>query len=137
MNSASKQKRNRLIALSFASVLLLLVYGPLAQWFVAADRFLYDRLASQLSQAELGRAVIVTIDSSRTGGEDELDLYGEVIDRLNQADVARITMANPPEIAAADDLPAWVQSLSSGAPVYVPSRHRFAEFTAKRCRDGT
>ncbi len=128
LNSAKKQRRNRLIALSFASVLLLLVYGPLAQWFLAADRFLYDKLASQLSQSELERAVIVTIDRSRTGGEDEMDLYGEVIARLNQADVARIIMANPPEIAGADELPAWVQGLSSGVPVYVPSRHRFAEY---------
>ena len=42
-----KQKRNRLIALSFVSVLLVLIYGPLAQWFVAADRVLYDRLHRQ------------------------------------------------------------------------------------------
>jgi CHASE2 domain-containing sensor protein len=48
LNIGSNQKRNRLIALSFASVLLLLVYGPLAPWFVTADRFLYDTFSSGL-----------------------------------------------------------------------------------------
>ena len=44
MKTIDKQKRNRIIALSFVSVLMLLMYGPLAQWFIAADRVLYDQL---------------------------------------------------------------------------------------------
>jgi hypothetical protein len=36
------------MALTFAYLLLLLGYGPLAQWFGAADRVLYDQLAGSM-----------------------------------------------------------------------------------------
>ena len=41
MQTGNNPQRNRLIALIFASVLLLLIYGPLAPWFVAADRVVF------------------------------------------------------------------------------------------------
>jgi len=130
LDTGKKQKRNRLIALSFASVLLLLVYGPLAQWFVAADRFLYDLVASHLPNKGLDEAVIVSIDPSKVPAADLLEHYGLVVERLRQADVQRIVMPNPPEISEADSLPAWVTALGSGIHVFVPTRHRFAEFAA-------
>ena len=131
MDTAKRQKRNRLIALAFTSVLLLLIYGPLAQWFVVADRFLYDGFATVLPNEAVSDAVIISIDPAKTGGERVIDLYGEVIDRLKRAGVARIIMPNPPEIAASDTLPDWAASLNSGPAVYVPSRHRFAEFSSR------
>ena len=107
MDTGTKQKRNRLIALSFASVLLLLIYGPLAQWFVVADRLLYDTLASSMPNDPLDKAVIVSLDPSKHRGEELLDRYGQVLDFLHKADVKRIIMPNPPEIAGSESLPAW------------------------------
>ena len=79
MNIGSNQKRNRLIALSFASVLLLLVYGPLAPWFITADRFLYDTFSSGLPNRPLGNAIIISIDPSRASHDDILATYGRVL----------------------------------------------------------
>ena len=131
MKSQQKQKRNRLIALSFVSVLLLLVYGPLAQWFVAADRMLYDQLAGHLPNKPLENAFIVSIDPSRSSPEEVLDTYGRILVELNDIPVRRIIMAQPPEVAASDSLPGWSAVMSTGVPVYTPTRHRFADF-AKR-----
>jgi len=130
LDTGNKQKRNRLIALSFASVLLLLIYGPLAQWFIAADRIIYDLMASHLPSPSLDKAVIVSIDASRTDAEDVLEQYGLVLERLRQAEVKRIIMANPPEIAAEDPVPGWAMSLGSGIPVFVPTRHRLADLAS-------
>jgi len=130
LDTGNKQKRNRLIALSFASVLLLLIYGPLAQWFIAADRIIYDLMAAHLPSPSLDKAVIVSIDASRTDAEDVLEQYGLVLERLHQAEVKRIIMANPPDIAAEDPVPAWAMSLGSGIPVFVPTRHRLADLAS-------
>jgi len=130
LNKTTLQKRNRLIALSFASVLLLLTYGPLAELFSTVDRFLYDRVASFLPNEALDDAVILSIDPSKVPKANLLEQYELVINRLRQADVRRIILPNPPEVGAADSLPAWVKSLGSGIPVFVPTRHRFAEFAA-------
>ncbi|MDH3748326.1 MAG: protein kinase [Gammaproteobacteria bacterium] len=131
MEPATKQKRNRLIALSFASVLLLLIYGPLAQWFAVVDRILYDQFAAHLPNRPLADAVIISIDPAKTNGENVIDLYGEVLGKLQNANVARVIMPNPPEIAATEELPEWVATLRSSVPVYVPTRHRFAEFASR------
>jgi len=113
-----KQKRNRLIALSFVSVLLLLIYGPLAQWFVAADRVLYDTLASGLPNEPLDNAVIVSIDPSRTGQDSLIDTYGQIIAVLNASRVKRIIMTQPPEITENDNLPGWAVAMNANVPVY-------------------
>ncbi|TDJ42198.1 MAG: serine/threonine protein kinase [Gammaproteobacteria bacterium] len=128
MDKSTPQKRNRLIALSFASVLLLLTYGPFAELFSAVDRFLYDQVASFLPNEALDDAVIFSIDPSRVPEAELLEQYELVINRLRQADVKRIILPNPPAVGASDPLPAWVTSLNSGIPVFVPTRHRFAEF---------
>jgi tRNA A-37 threonylcarbamoyl transferase component Bud32 len=127
---ADKQRRNRIIALSFASVLLLLVYGPLAQWFIGADRFLYDRLAGGLPTRALDNAYVVTIETDRTDAAGMLAEYGEVIGKLQASNVARIVLANPPEIADADNLPGWATALADGIPVFVPVRHRLADVSS-------
>jgi len=128
-----KQKRNRLIALSFVSVLLLLVYGPMAQWFIAADRVLYDQLASHLPNKPLDNAVIVSIDTSRIDAKDVVDTYGKITAVLSQSRVRRIIMTQPPEIGENGNLPGWAVAMNSVVPVYAPTRHRFADLAN---RDG-
>ena len=127
MNTADNQKRNRVIALSFVSVLLLLMYGPLAQWFVSADRVLYDQLAGGRPAEALSNAYIVSIDLQRASSDEVITEYGRVIEKLQAIDVNRIILSNPPEIPAAMELPSWSALLASGAPVFVPERHRFAD----------
>ena len=127
MTPEKKQKRNRLIALTFASVLLLLVYGPLAQWFVAADRMLYDNLAAHLPSQPLGNAIIVSIDTSKTDANSLLDTYGQIVSVLQRGGVRRIVLTEPPELAETDNLPGWAAAMTSGVRVYAPTRHRFAD----------
>lgn len=127
MNTATRQKRNRIIALSFVSVLLLLVYGPLAQWFVAADRVLYDQIAAARSNVALSNTIIVSIDPQRSSKSDILDQYGRIIQVLQQQEVKRIVLASPPKISAEEELPGWSALLGSRIPVYVPTRHRFSD----------
>ncbi len=127
MDTAAQQKRNRIIALSFASILLLLVYGPLAQWFTAADRLVYDQLAGGMPNQASENTYIASIDGSRLSQDELLDNYGKVIESLQKSGVRRIILANPPEISVTDELPAWSALLGSGARVYVPTRHRLSD----------
>ena len=80
MDQPRKQTRNRLVALAFASVLLLVIYGPLAHLFTGIDRFIYDQFAARLSANALDDAVIISIDPRRSQTEKILDLYGEIIE---------------------------------------------------------
>ena len=107
-------------------MLLLLVYGPLAQWFIAADRVLYDQLASHLRNPPLEQAVIISTDPSKTNRTDMLTLYGDIVSVLQKSNVRRIILTEPPALGDADRLPGWSATLSSGTPVYVPARHPFA-----------
>jgi serine/threonine-protein kinase len=127
LKTGNRPKRNRLIALSFASVLLLLVYGPLAQWFVAADRLLYDQLAGSLPTTSLSDAYIVSIDPQRLTASEVMNQYGEIIQKLKAANAARIILAHPLDIPATDDLPGWTATMATGTQVFVPSRHRFSD----------
>ena len=129
MNTATNSTRNRIIALVFASLLLLLVYGPLAQWFIAADRVLYDQIAGAAPRAPLKQAYIVSIDPQRRDEQTLLAEYGRVIQQLRNANVERIVFSNPPDLAADQDLPDWSILLDNGPQVFVPSRHRFATIT--------
>ena len=129
MKTADNQKRNRAIALSFVSVLLLLMYGPLAQWFISTDRVLYDQLAGGRPAEALNNAYIVSIDLQRATSDELISEYGRVIEKLREVDAGRIVLSNPPEIPAASELPAWSALLASGTPVFVPERHRFAEIS--------
>ncbi len=129
MKTANAQKRNRLLALSFACVLFLLVYGPLAQWFVAADRLLYDTFARVLPSDPLDNAFIVSIDPQRVGGSEVLNQYGVVLQELQGRRVGRIILARPPEFPESAELPGWSAVLASDVPVFVPARHRFSEIS--------
>ena len=131
MNKAANQKRNRIIALSFVSVLMLLMYGPLTQWFISADRVLYDQLAGGHPAKALSNAYIVSIDPKLKSGPEILARYGDVLEKLQASGVGRIVLSNPPEIPAAEELPGWSALLTSGAPVFVPERHRFADISGK------
>lgn len=79
MKPLNKPKRNRLIALSFVSLLLIVMYGPMAQWFVAADRVLFDLLASRLPNKPLTNTMIVSIDPTNLNAKQTLDRYGEIL----------------------------------------------------------
>ncbi len=126
MDIGKKQKRNRLIALSFASVLLVITYGPLAQWFVAADRFLFDQISIGVSQPPLRNGLIVSIDPSGLSNDELLDRYGAVIDELQSRRIERIVLPNPPPMSDSDELPDWSALLSTGVNAYVPTGHRLA-----------
>jgi serine/threonine-protein kinase len=130
LNQANIRKRNRLIALVFVSVLLLLMYGPLSQWFIAADRVLYDQLAGGRPAKALSDGYIVSIDPRRKGEQDVLEEYGRILESLQDSNVERIVLANPPAIPAAADLPGWTALLAGGTPVFVPARHRFADVSS-------
>ncbi len=129
MKTVNTQKRNRLLALSFACVLFLLVYGPLAQWFVAADRLLYDTFARMLPSDPLDNAIIISIDPQRVGESEVLNQYGVVLQELQERQVGRIVLARPPEFSESAELPGWSAVLASDVPVFVPARHRFAEIS--------
>jgi tRNA A-37 threonylcarbamoyl transferase component Bud32/CHASE2 domain-containing sensor protein len=131
LKTAENQKRNRMIALSFVSVLMLLMYGPLAQWFLSADRVLYDQLAGNRPAKALSHAYIVSIDPALSTPDEVMAKYGRVLEKLSNAKVRRIVLANPPEIPEAADLPAWSALLASDIPVFVPERHRFAQVSSK------
>jgi tRNA A-37 threonylcarbamoyl transferase component Bud32 len=131
LKQADTRKRNRLIALAFVSVLLLLMYGPLAPWFGAADRVLYDQLAGGRPAKALDQGYIVSIDPQRKSTDELLAEYGQVLEKLHASDVRRIILANPPEISADAELPGWTPILASGIPTFVPARHRLADFAGK------
>ncbi|MCJ7592267.1 MAG: serine/threonine protein kinase [Woeseiaceae bacterium] len=131
MDKEKQQKRNRVIALIFVSVLLLVVYGPLAQWFVAADRVLYDQLSGGMPNKSLENAYIASIETNRTKPGEVLDKYRQVIQVLQDSGVRRIILSNPPEIPASDELPAWAASLTSRSQVFVPTQHRFANVATR------
>jgi serine/threonine-protein kinase len=126
LNQADNRKRNRFIALAFVSVLLLLMYGPLAQWFIAADRTLYDQLAGGRPAKALDNGFIVSIDPQRRTDSEILAEYGRVVEKLQQSGVRRIVLANPPDIPDAAELPGWSALLTSEIPTFVPARHRLA-----------
>ena len=131
MKQAETRKRNRIIALAFVSVLLLLMYGPLAPWFAAADRVLYDQLAGGRPAKALDNSYIVSIDPQRKSTDELLAEYGQVLQQLQASNVKRIVLANPPAIPAASELPGWTALLASGVPTFVPARHRLADFAGK------
>jgi tRNA A-37 threonylcarbamoyl transferase component Bud32 len=129
LDIGNNQKRNRLIALSFASVLLLLVYGPLAPWFVTADRFLYDTFSSGMPNRPLDNAIIISLDPSRVDHDRLLSKYGQVLSVLARSQARRIIIPHPPQLGADEPLPGWSAALGGPIPVYIPTHHRLAEMT--------
>ena len=109
---------------------MLLMYGPLAQWFIAADRALYDQLAGGRPARALENGFIVSIDPQRHEGAALLNEYGRVVKKLLDSGVQRIVLTNPPGIADTEELPAWATLLADDTPIFVPARHRFADVSA-------
>jgi serine/threonine-protein kinase len=130
LNAEKQRKRNRIIALVFASVLLVVIYGPLSQWFVAADRVLYDQLAGGMPNKALDNTYIATIDSNKLSDDELLQKYGQVIQALQNSSVRRIILPNPPTISETENLPAWTALLASPNRAHVPTRHRLADVAA-------
>jgi len=110
---------------------LLVVYGPLAQWFVGADRFLYDQLAGGMPNSAPDNTYIASIDTKRVSQEDVLRQYGRIIQVLQNSGVRRIILPNPPELSSTDSLPEWTALLNSPSPVFVPTRHRLSEVATR------
>jgi len=131
LDAAKKQLRNRLLVLAFASVLLLVIYGPFSGLFAGIDRFLYDRFAPRLPGNPLQDAVIISIDPRHPDAVSTVDLYGEVIAKLRSAEVGRIILPNPPVIPDSEPLPDWAGRLGGDVPVYVPARSRFAPYARR------
>ena len=65
MDKKRKEHRDRLVVLSFVSVLLLLIYGPAAPWFLGADRFLFDQFATHVRNAPLENSVIISVNPAK------------------------------------------------------------------------
>lgn len=126
MDKQRKEHRDRLVTLAFVSLLLTLVYGPASQWFVAADRVLYDQLAGRISNEALADGVIVSIDPERKSPSRLLDEYGQLIRIFKEQGARRIIIAQAPDIGETDPLPAWAATLTNNGPVFVPRRHRLA-----------
>lgn len=131
MDNHRKEKRDRLIALAFVSILLVLIYGPLATTFIAADRVLYDQLASLSRLRPPADTVIVSINPDDIDEDKLLLTYGRVIQAAKSNGAKRIVLAEPPEIKADTRLPGWAATLSAGIPVFVPGGHRFADVASK------
>lgn len=131
MAALKKQKRNRLVALSFVSVLLLLVYGPAGRWFTVTDRFVYDQLAAHVPNAPLDKAVIVSIDPTNLDRAAVLETYGRVITVLARSNVKRIIMTEPPEIADGEDVPGWAVAMTTQVPVYLPTGNRLSDLATR------
>ncbi len=112
---------------------MLLVYGPLAQWFVAADRMLYDQLATHFPSDSLSNAFIISIDPSKSDSAEVINTYGRIIGVLRQNDVRRIILTQPPELSDNGMVPGWAAAMRNGTRIYAPTHHRFADLAT---RDG-
>jgi len=127
LDDQNKDQRDRLIALGCVSLLLIIVYGPAAGWFVAADRLVYDELAGRLAGAPAPDGVIVTLDPA---GRSEAEIaagIGEVVSRVRNTGAGRVVVANPP--AAAGDA-GWAAQRPGLPPVFVPARSPLAAAAA-------
>jgi serine/threonine-protein kinase len=127
LSEQKKEHRDRLVVLSFVSVLLVLIYGPAAPWFIAADRFLYDQFATHVRSAPLEDAVIISINPAKKTTDEILAEYGSIIETVRNQDIDRIILAEPPAMESADQLPGWTALLGGQTPVFVPAGHRFAD----------
>lgn len=131
MEKSKKEHRDRLVTLSLVSILLILLYGPAAEWFVAVDRILYDQVAAHVRNEPLADAMIISINPSKRSASEISDTYGQIIQRLNSLGVRRIILAEPPESDTTAGLPGWAATLESGAPVFVPADSLYADVATR------
>ena len=83
LSKGHKVRRDRLVVLTFAGVLLILIYGPLTPWFIAADRLVYDTFATNLRANTLDSASIITIDPSHKSEKELREDHENIESRLN------------------------------------------------------
>ena len=131
LDKQKKERRDRLVLLSFVSVLLMLVYGPTAEWFLGADRMVYDRIATHLGNEALEGGVIVSISPAKKNQQQLSGLYGELVRAFTDMGARRIVISEGPEIGPDDDLPGWAATFRNGTPVFVPLSHPFAEVATR------
>ena len=122
-----KERRDRLVVLSFVSTMLMLVYGPLAEWFDAADHLLYDTIATHVGNETLDDGVIVSVNPAHKSARDVSHLYGQLVQRFQDMGVARIVITEGPQLLPSDELPGWAAALGSRTPLFVPRGHPLAE----------
>ena len=127
MDKNRKENRDRLVVLSFVSVLLLLIYGPAAPWFVGADRFLFDQFATHVRNAPLENGVIISVNPAKKSSDEVTAEYGRVVQVLNKHNAERIIISQGPKMESDAELPGWAVTLATGVPVFAPSDHRLAD----------
>ncbi len=128
MDKNRKHHRDRLVVLAFVSVLLVLVYGPASQWFLGADRFLFDQFATYINNTPVQNGVIVSVNPAKKSTDEIVAEYGRVLSVIREQPVQRIIISQAPPL---DELPGWAAVLSSGVPVFAPAGHRFADVATK------
>jgi len=126
LDKQKKERRDRLVVLSFVSVVLMLVYGPAAQFFLAADRAFYDAIATHIGNETLTDGAIVSINPGKRSQSALSDVYGEVVQKVRDAGAARIVLTDGPEPRPDADLPGWAATLGSGDQLFVPRGHALA-----------
>jgi len=126
-----KEQRDRLVTLAFVSVLLVVLYGPGAPWFIGADRALYDQLAARVTNPGLDDGLIISVDPDKREPGQLLDDYGRLVRIAKDNGARRIILPAPPTIAADAAVPGWAADLADGVPVFVPSRHRLADVASR------
>ncbi|MEX2123157.1 MAG: protein kinase [Woeseia sp.] len=131
MDKQKKERRDRMVVLSFVSALLLLVYGPAAEWFLAVDRLLYDQIAAHVGNEALEDGVIVSINPAKKEPSELSDLYGELVSKFTDMDAGRIVITQGPNLPPGGALPGWAAALGSGTPVFVPRDHPLSEVATK------
>jgi len=131
LSEQRKAKRDRLVVLSFVGVLLVLIYGPLASWFIVADRALYDLIAPHIANPALENAAIVSIDPAKKSREEVIGEYGRLLQTFQNDGVARVVMADPPAFGSNEELPGWAAMLAGEMPIFVPTGHRLGDIARR------
>ncbi|HEX5764704.1 MAG TPA: hypothetical protein VFY27_04000, partial [Woeseiaceae bacterium] len=122
---SKKERRDRLVVLSFVSIMLMLVYGPLAEWFHAADHLLYDTIATHVGNETLDDGVIVSVNPAQKSAQDVSHLYGQLVGRFQDMGAARIVITEGPQPLPSGELPGWAAALGNRTPMFVPRGHPF------------
>ncbi len=126
MDKRKKERRDRLITLAFVSVLLVLLYGPAANLFLAADRFLYDTFAGRVDNQPLTDGLIVSLDPGRRSPAEVATDFGRTVRLVADLGARRIVLPAPPDFSDADTLPVWAVRANQLAPLFVPADHALA-----------
>ena len=125
MDKDRKEHRDRLVVLSFVSILLMLVYGPAASWFVAADRVLYDRVAATLRHSVVEDAVILSIDPRKAAAQAPAATWTALVRAVLAENPARIVLTQAPD-ADPDGAFANLAAEAGNVPLFVPRGHPLA-----------